>query len=176
MVRRATKCRGLPESEQSFIRGVGTPHRQSAAPTKRRAYFLFISGSVRTAKRRPPPKLLTGGAPLFRDEPLVRRGHAAKAPGRLCAARIKTLAGGFSGPDFTQQKAPPFSGAFINLWMYRIRLIGATVFDTILTLFFIRPGNSVLYFFHALKRRCRQARIGGLKLRQPRAKRHGLRR
>jgi len=52
VARRAAKRRGLPESEQSFIRGVGTPHRQSATPTKRRAYFLFISGSVRTAKRR----------------------------------------------------------------------------------------------------------------------------
>lgn len=52
LVCRAAKHRGLPESAQSFIRGVGTPHRQSAAPTKRRAYFLFISGSVRAAKRR----------------------------------------------------------------------------------------------------------------------------
>lgn len=127
--------------------GPDTPHRQIAAPTKHRAYFLFISGSVRTAK-----------APH-----LVRR--APRHAGR-----------GFSGPDFTQQNAPPFSGAFINLWMYRIRLIGATVFDTIWTLFFIRPGDGGFNFLQPLKRRCRQARIGGLKLRQPRAKRHGLRR
>lgn len=85
-----------------------------------------------------------------------------------------TLAGGFSGPDFTQQNAPPFSGAFINLWMYRIWLIGATVFDTIWALFFIRPSDGGFNFLQPLKRRCRQARIGGLKLRQPRAKRHGL--
>lgn len=154
MVRHAAKCRaryaappkrrGLPESAQSFIRGVGTMHRQSAAPTKRRAYFLFISGSVRTAKRR-------------------TRYAAPRHAGRGCF-----------GPDFTQQNAPPFSGAFINLWMYRIRLIGATVFDTIWTLFFIRPSDGGFNFLQPLKRRCRQARIGGLKLRQPRAKRHGL--
>lgn len=146
MVCRAAKPRGLPEREQSFIRGVGTPHRQIAAPTKRRAYFLFISGSVRAAKCR-----TWFAAPR----------HAGR---------------GFSGPDFTQQNAPPFSGAFINLWMYRIRLIGATVFDTIWALFFIRPGDGGFNFLQPLKRRCRQAHIGGLKLRQPCAKRHGLRR
>lgn len=121
-------------------------------PTKRRAYFLFISGSVRTAKRRA----------RYAAPGLIRR-TAARWPGCF-------------GPDFTQQNAPPFSGAFINLWMYRIRLIGATVFDTIWTLFFIRPGDGGFNFLQPLKRRCRQARIGGLKLRQPRAKRHGLRR
>lgn len=142
---RGTPRRQVPR--QIRRAGPDTPHRQSAAPTKRRAYFLFISGSVRTAKLR-----------------------------AWFAARIKTLAGGFSGPDFTQQNAPPFSGAFINLWMYRIRLIGATVFDTIWALFFIRPGDGGFNLLQPLKRRCRQARIGGLKLRQPRAKRHGLRR
>ena len=149
LVRRAAKHRGLPEREQSFIRGVGTLHRQSAAPTKRRL-FSFLYGYFYKWK------------------------HAA--PGSPRTARIKTLAGVFSGPDFTQQNAPPFSGAFINLWMYRIWLIGATVFDTIWTLFFIRPSDGGFNFLQPLKRRCRQARIGGLKLRQPRAKRHGLRR
>lgn len=149
MPRRAAKNRGLPESAQSFIRGVGTPRHQSAASTKCRL-FSFLYGYFYKWKR--------------------------AAPGSPRTARIKTLAGGFSGPDFTQQKAPPFSGAFINLWMYRIWLIGATVFDTIWALFFIRPGDGGFNFLQPLKRRCRQARIGGLKLRQPRAKRHGLRR
>lgn len=133
-------------------------------PTKRRAYFLFISGSVRAAKRRAAKCRARYAAPL------------SAAPGSPRTARIKTLAGSFSGPDFTQQNAPQFSGAFINLWMYRIWLIGATVFDTIWTLFFIRPGDGGFNFLQPLKRRCRQARIGGLKLRQPRAKRHGFRR
>lgn len=149
LIRHATKCRGLPESEQSFIRGVGTPHCQSAAPPSA-GLFSFLYGYFYKWKR--------------------------AAPGSPRTARIKTLAGSFSGPDFTQQNAPPFSGAFINLWMYRIRLIGATVFDTIWTLFFIRPGDGGFNFLQPLKRRCRQARIGGLKLRQPRTKRHGLRR
>lgn len=121
--------------------------------TKRRAYFLFISGSVRAAKC----------SARYAAPGLIRR-TAARWPG------------GFPGPDFTQQNAPPFSGAFINLWMYRIWLIGATVFDTIWPLFFIRPSDGGFNFLQPLKRRCRQARIGGLKLRQPRTKRHGLRR
>lgn len=146
MVCRAVKHRGLPEREQSFIRGVGTPRRQ--APHHRAPGLFSFYTDI----------FISGSAPR-----LVRR--ADKNAGR-----------GFSGPDFTQQNAPPFSGAFINLWMYRIRLIGATVFDTIWTLFFIRPGDGGFNFLQPLKRRCRQARIGGLKLRQPRAKRHGLRR
>lgn len=147
MVCRAAKPRGLPEREQSFIRGVGTPHRQSAAPHQAPGLFSFYTDIF-----------ISGSAPR-----LVRRAD-------------KNACRGFSGPDFTQQNAPPFSGAFINLWMYRIRLIGATVFDTIWALFFIRPSDGGFNFLQPLKRRCRQARIGGLKLRQPRAKRHGLRR
>lgn len=149
----------------------------------------------RTAKALGPPrKCAELHTRSWYDAPPKRRPHQApglfsfykwkcahrQAPHQIrrtwFAARRGTFAGGFSGPDFTQQNAPPFSGAFINLWMYRIWLIGATVFDTIWALFFIRPGDGGFNFLQPLKRSCRQARIGGLKLRQPRAKRHGLRR
>lgn len=147
LVCRAAKAPGPPRKGAEL-------HTRSwyAAPPKRRPHqapglFSFYTDIF-----------ISGSAPL-----LVRR--ADKNAGR-----------GFFRPGFTQQNAPPFSGAFINLWMYRIRLIGATVFDTIWALFFIRPGDGGFNFLQPLKRRCRQARIGGLKLRQPRAKRHGLRR
>mgnify|MGYP004654497145 CR=1 FL=1 len=126
----------------------------------------------RAAKAPPPPS--AGYFPFYTDIFI-----SGSAPRLVCRARYaapRHAGRGFSGPDFTQQNAPPFSGAFINLWMYRIWLIGATVFDTIWTLFFIRPSDGGFNFLQPLKRRCRQARIGGLKLRQPRAKRHGLRR
>lgn len=142
------------------------PPSAGASPKGSRASYAELVR--RTAKRRPhqAPGLFS----FYKWKCARRQSAAPDTP------RRGTFAGGFSGPDFTQQKAPPFSGAFINLWMYRIRLIGATVFDTIWTLFFIRPGDGGFNFLQPLKRRCRQARIGGLKLRQPRAKRHGFRR
>lgn len=163
-MRRAAKHRGLPESAQSFIRGVGTPRRQSAVPHQAPGPFSFYKWKC---ARRQAPGLFS----FYKWKCAHRQSSRPFARGA-----DKNAGRGFSGPDFTQQNAPPFSGALINLWMYRIRLIGATVFDTILALFFIRPGDGGFNFFQPLKRRCRQARIGGLKLCQPRAKRHGLRR
>lgn len=142
------------------------PPRTGASPKVRRASFAEL---VRRATKAPLPPS-AGYFPFYTD--IFISGSAP----HLVRRADKNACRGFSGPDFTQQNAPPFSGAFINLWMYRIRLIGATVFDAIWALFFIRPGDGCFNFLQPLKRRCRQARIGSLKLRQPRAKRHGLRR